>query len=343
MRKNLLSLCLIALLGSPLLTLALQQSPALAQSVGKTYLSQANQMYLAHRYSEAANLFYQAIVKEKAGPSAWLYMAHCQYAMGMTKQSRATYEQIKKEFPRTAEGKTANMYLSRMDWVNPPAQPRSSTIASLSALPAASSNSLLQKITITKAIVGHPDVANGTVEQVKDNIQKIPASLQQTLLGGGIRFCITPTLIDRNPELAYQQGRGYEGSTWKRCPGMFSAPNVIICERTVNEVTNDVDEPETSAQINQTFFHEIGHALDHCLGGYSHSEEYRHAYYLDLARVPPDAAARLAYYMQKSSAGQEECCAELTCVALNGGSFHADELRSYFPLTLAVIKKKLGL
>ncbi|MBU6451801.1 MAG: hypothetical protein KGS72_08495 [Cyanobacteria bacterium REEB67] len=319
-----------------------------------TYLSQANQMYLAHRYYEACNLFYQAIVKEKAGPSAWLYMAHCQYSLGRTRDAMASYRRIKETFPKLAEGKTAAMYLAREENIHPSAVPirvhesgtnpgSVTTLASASMLAATDQNPLTGRITVVKPIVGHPEVATDTAETIKDYIRDLSPNIQAILLQGNIKFCITPTLIDRNPEMGYREGRGYEGMTYKQCPGMFDGQNVILCERTVNEVSNDVEAPLSAAYVNQTFFHEVGHALDGCLGNYSLSPEYQHAYYLDIARIPADAAQRLAYYMQKSHAGQEESCAEITCVCLGGASRHTDEIKTYFPLTMALVQKKIGL
>jgi tetratricopeptide (TPR) repeat protein len=325
-----------------------------ANSSRTNYLAQANQMYLAHRYYEACNLFYQAIVKEKAGPSAWLYMAHCQYSLGRTKDAMASYKRIKETFPTLAEGKTAAMYLAREENIHPAAAPirvhesgtsatSVTTLASASMLSGLNQNPLIGRITMIKPVVGHPEVAAGTADTIKDYIRDLPANIQAILLQGNVKFCITPTLIDRNPERGYREGRGYDGMTYKQCPGMFDGQTIILCERTVNEVSNDVEAPLPPGDVNQTFYHEVGHALDGCLGSYSHSPEYRHAYYLDIARVPPDAAQRLAYYMQKSSAGQEESCAEITCVCLGGASRHADEIKTYFPLTMAVVQKKIGI
>jgi hypothetical protein len=82
--------------------------------------------------------------------------------------------------------------------------------------------------------------------------------------------------------------------------------------------------------------------VDACLDSYSSKEEYRHAYYLDIARIPADAASRLAYYMQKSVAGQQESCAEIMAVCLGGGESTAQDVKTYFPLTLSQVMKKLN-
>jgi hypothetical protein len=47
--------------------------------------------------------------------------------------------------------------------------------------------------------------------------------------------------------------------------------------------------------------------------------------------------------MQKSVAGQSESCAEITAVILGGADRYAADIRTYFPLTMAYLKKKLNM
>jgi hypothetical protein len=123
---------------------------------------------------------------------------------------------------------------------------------------------------------------------------------------------------------------------------MFSGQTVYICERTVDEANDEVKARIPARELTETFYHEVGHALDACLSEYSMKDDYRHAYYLDIAHIPAEAAGRLAYYMQKSDAGQQESCGEITAVCLGSGDERtAEYIKSYFPMTMAFIKQKL--
>ena len=328
------------------------------KAAAKSLLEQANQKYAGKQYLEAYTLYNQAISKEKAGPVAWLYMGHCALALGHTQEAAKIYQTVVNNFPMATEAQTAATYYGKCVAAAPAATVATATPAgragadgdtpapgALSAGPTNAANvaTLLGRIQLVKPVFGHPNLDKLTINTVHEDIENLPQSVVKLLVKGKIKFCVTPSLIDRNPELGYQEGRGYDGATYKKCPGMFDGQTVVLCEHTVDEATNDFEPQIMPSELNQTFYHEIGHALDACLGEYSHSPEYRHNYYLDIARIPQDAASRLAYYMQKSDAGQEESCGEISAVALGGATRNAEDVKAYFPLTLAFVKQKLGL
>jgi hypothetical protein len=273
-------------------------------------------------------------------------MAHCQYALGHVQQAVPYYRFVRDTYKDSPECKVALQYLARLDPSTSAKSAGAGTPAPASAsgasTPALSGN-LLDRIEIVRPIIGHPELAKLTITTIKEDLQKLPKPVQKILIDGGIKFCLTTTLIDKFPALGYQEGRGYDGHTYKTCPGMFWNDTVYICERTVNENNDEVTAQILPGQMTQTFYHEIGHALDFCLGDYCMKDDYRHVYYLDIAHIPPDAAARLAYFMQKSDAGQQESCGEITSVCLGSGERNAEDIRTYFPLTMDFIKKKLNI
>jgi hypothetical protein len=337
--------------------------------VATTALAQGYQMYQARRYAEASSLFWQAIQQEGAGANGYLYMAHCQYALGHVKQAIPYYRYVRDTYKDSPECPIAVQYLAKLDPAGTAkgtgagasaaastststsvttsasagtSASRSNPFASGDSKPSASGN-LLDRIELVRPIIGHPELSKLTINTIKDDLQKLPKPVQKILIEHGIKFCITTTLVDKYPAMAYKEGRGYDGQTLKRCPGMFKGDTVVICERVINEASNEVEGQIMPGKITQTFYHEIGHAIDCCLGWYSMKDDYRHAYYLDIARIPAETAGRLAYYMQKSDAGQVESCGEITSVCLGSGDRDAEDIKASFPLTMAFIKKKLNI
>lgn len=336
---------------------------ALVGSEKKTPLTaslynQGVQAYQQGRYKEAVRFMYDAIVKEKAGANAWLYMANAQYASGNKQQALDTYQRIKSGFAGTAQAQTAAQYLQRFssatketegsnksdsnnDSNNDSTASNANTEAPLP--PAKVLKELRARITITRPAIGHDPVSARTIAAVNRCFDKIPAKVQAILLKNNIKFVITPTMIDKYPEGAYQSVPGYEGGTSKSCPGLFDGDTIVLAQSTVNEDTNNVDRAASEDDLEGTFLHETGHALDACLNNYSCTKEYRHNYYLDIAHVPDSVAPKISYYLQKSDTGQVESCAELTSILLGNERGHAAELTTYFPNTLKYIKQKLGL
>lgn len=321
--------------------------------------NQGVQAYQQGRYKEAVRFMYDAIVKEKAGVNAWLYMANAQYASGNKQQALDTYQRIKSGFAGTAQAQAAAQYLQRFssatketEGSNKPDSNKSDSNNDSTASntnteaplpPAKVLKELRARITITRPVIGHDPVSARTIAAVNRCFDKIPAKVQAILLKNNIKFVITPTMIDKYPEGAYQTVRGYEGGTSKSCPGLFDGDTIVLAQSTVNEDTNNVNQAINADDLEGTFLHETGHALDACLNNYSCTKEYRHNYYLDIAHVPDSVAPKISYYLQKSDTGQVESCAELTSILLGNERGHAAELTTYFPNTLKYIKQKLGL
>lgn len=308
--------------------------------------------YNNHRYNEAASLMYESIHSEEAGANAWLYMANSYYALGQKSKALETYQGITTRFPNTPQSTMAAQSVQRIAGVAAVGGRSGMSVSTavdnkvkevIESVVAGGAKPLRQRITVVKPVIGHEPVSRSTIRTVEACFDLIPPKVQTILAKNNINFVITPTMIDKYPEGAYQEVRGYEGGTSKSCPGLFDGNTVVIAQATVDEGSNEVKRPITPDRIQGTFLHEVGHALDSCLDWYSTSNDFRHNYYLDIAHVPDNVAPKLSYYLQKSHAGQIESCAELTSLLLGNERDHAAELRQYFPLTLAFIKKKLGL
>ena len=329
---------------------AAAKKPAAASAqVPTTIYAQGVQAYQAGRYNEAAAFMYESITKEKAGANAWLYMAHSYYALGQRKRAEETYQKLHDNFAGTPQAALAEQFVLRL---NPNAKKVLAPAASPSvtaALPPDIASSkegmklLRKRVSITRPVYGHDPVTQRTIRAVDACFDKIPPIVQEILYKGDIDFVITPTMIDKYPEGAYQEVAGYEGGTDKSCPGLFTGKTVVLSQATINEATDAVGKPRDADDLQGTFLHETGHAVDACLNWYSCTKEFRHNYYLDIARVPDDVAPKIKYYLQKSDRGQQETCAELTSILLGNQRGSYQEMTTYFPNTMKYIKGRLGL
>lgn len=293
------------------------------------------QCYRLKRYNEAAGYFSEAIKLGQYGASLLLYQGHSLFACGRTSDAVESYKRIIEAFPTSPEAAVARQSLNK---ISPQALTSKSSAPTIAA-----TKPLLERIEIVRPVISHPELQQSTIRTVKDTVSALPQKIKDILDKGGIKFCLTTTLIDKLPGLGYEEARGYDGGTYKSCRGMFWNDTIYICERTVNEVNDAVEAPRSAEDIRGTILHETGHALDACLDDFSESEEYRHAYYLDIAQVSDSMAPRIKYYLQKSVAGQQESCGELTSILLGNTRDNDADLQACFPNTMKVIKKKLGL
>jgi hypothetical protein len=207
---------------------------------------------------------------------------------------------------------------------------------------AAFSSQMDRMIEIVRPLAGRPQVSSSMIGTVRSALTHVPKSALAAVAEYGIKIVITPTLIDHNPELKNREGRGYDGHTLRLCPGMFDGRHLIVCENTMSEEDESVIDPIDKSDVFETTLHEFGHAFDYCKGQFSESEDFKHAYLLDYARVPAEDRQALAYFMQKSAAGQHEACAELISVVLGGRPRHASLLSKDFPLTISYLQRQLG-
>ncbi|HNG19750.1 MAG TPA: hypothetical protein PLI59_11280, partial [Candidatus Obscuribacter sp.] len=146
---------------------------------------------------------------------------------------------------------------------------------------------------------------------------------------------IAPSVVEHDLRIQNTAPRGWgSDSSWKESPAVCSGTKVIIAQYKLNSSTGEYVTTETEIGVVR---HETGHAIDHCLNGFSTRESFRHAYYLDEARVPDELRGRLAYFLQKSTSGPSEVFAELICSRLGGETDNyrkesGDLVYKHFPL-----------
>lgn len=309
------------------------------------------QLYNARRYEEASRYFTEVVKKEPYNSEAFYYLGTCQHLIGDSTACIRLYEYIVKHFPESQAAVSAKQYLEKNSSIASAAasgnqqQMKDAVGALQSAIKKASTApaSMQSLVQIVRARADRPNVSESAVLAIKQAVDRLPPSVKNVLWTSGVRIFVTPTVEDYEPGCKYQEARGYEGGTYKSCPAFYQNRKIVIAEHTMDEGDESIKDAFPPNQMVNSLYHETGHALDFCLDGISHSEEFKHAYLLDSAHVEPSAAHTLRYYLQKSEDGQEECCAELIGTLLGQTERHTAEMRATFPLTLKVLKTKLGL
>jgi hypothetical protein len=91
---------------------------------------------------------------------------------------------------------------------------------------------------------------------------------------------------------------------------------VILPERVV-----DLDGERPALIPDGVLRHQLGHALDHCLGNMSQTRRMRGAYQRGAEFAADlDASGELGFYLQNGVEGRREAFAEAVAVALGGGA-----------------------
>jgi hypothetical protein len=310
--------------------------------------------YQEKRYNEAISYFREAISKENGGANGWLYLAHSYFAMGLRFQATQSYQTITEQFKGSAQAAQAAQCLQRLA-ASAPSSTSSSSSAAASSSSSSSSGAgssptggaagadnnkekdspvaavpLEQRVSTVRPRINHPEVSVALVRAVKKWIVALPPGIKTLLEKSDMKIVITPTMIDSFPEGEYQEVRGYEGGTSKSCPGLYNG-SIYLAEHTVDEGSNQVKPAIDISDIEDTFKHETGHAIDHCLGDITTTEEYKHGYRLDTAHVPDNTAARIRYYLQMNETGWAESFAQLVATKLGSHRDINDELTANLP------------
>lgn len=308
-------------------------------------------LFNAKRFDEASQYFTNVVKQEPTNSEAYYYLATCQAMVGDEPAAKRLYEYVVKYFPDTPAGTSSKKYLdahastaaANAETLQKQAKQLASAIDGLRKSVSAAPASIGSLVEVVRARADRPNVSAEAVAAIKGAVDKLPVSVKNFLWTHGVRIYVTPTVEDYSPGVKYQEARGYEGGTYKSCPAFYYNRRIVIAERTMDEGDESIKDAFTPNSMVNSLYHETGHAMDFCLDGISHSEEFKHAYLLDSAHVDPAAAHSLRYYLQKSEDGQEECCAELIGLLLGQTERHTAEMRAAFPLTLKLLKAKLGL
>lgn len=287
---------------------------------------------------------------------AYCYLANSYFALGQYDQAKKIAEYVIVNFTMTPESASCGELIARIQARTQAAKPTTGTRQSTD------SNQFGQAINSAKQAYGGSagfnidsfvytvrgslaagDVSPDFLKKVKAIVAAMPENVMARLQASGCKVCVTPRMADKLPGYSYAKPRGWdEGMSGKHVDGLFNG-EVIICEHSVSY--SDDAEYIKNQRYAGVLRHEMGHAVDWYFGRLSETEELKHSYLLELARVDVDAKEKdIAYYAQKSDAGRSECFAELFGAMTGGGCSKFDSmLQTSFSNTAKLIKAKVGL
>lgn len=350
-----LSLALYAAHGNLHILPAAEAAPAADSAPAHLDFQAAVQLYNARQYGQALAAFQKISSRDQRNTTAALYLGNCYYALRQTQNAASYYRWIAQNYPLSAEAPTALDMLSRMGMSIPkpgsPTQPAhqsdSSSHDTGESIDEATSNvDVKSMISVVRPQGTHPGCTPAFIEEVTSALDQFPKGLMHYMFVHGCRICITPSLIDRNPELRNTRPRGYDqGDTYKNTPAMFYAPTVVVCQYAQ---MGDSDFTTMDGTVG-VLRHEFGHAIDHFMGNLTRTETFKHIYYLEQAEVDPDYRNELHYYIQAGTegGGASECFAEAACIVLGGNKPDSQRdkqdkhFSQSFPNVIKYVKEKI--
>lgn len=189
---------------------------------------------------------------------------------------------------------------------------------------------------------GNPGASDAFREQIQKQVDQLPAGVRRLLEANGTKIVVGDKVSGVYPELKGVQPRGWPpGSTWDNADGLYSPGDktAVVTERRVDDGKDVKNE-----RAEGVFKHEVGHAVDHAMGNFSQTDEFKEAYDKDVANLSAADKAKLAYLLQPGNAGKSETFAEVFG-AINGSSANpsetADTLRQ-FPNVAKLLQRKVA-
>lgn len=315
----------------------------------------AVQLYNQKQYRPALDLFLRAASTEPKNAGTYFYAANCFYQLGNMTRAIQTYNMVVQYYPNSPQAVMAKDFLDRVASAQAAKEQKQSEKKQVADVSPSAPEKVAKEeskepidcrdlLVIVRPQKDRPPVSDELTAAMKSKLSSMPHDVGKLLHERKIKVHISTSMIDARPDLANEEGRGYEGATYKSCPGMFCGDGIFLAEHAISESDETLRPAIPIVQVINTFDHECGHALDWCLDNVSETGEYQHVYLLDCGNVTrnaPEAANELRYYMQKSEAGQQECCGELIGALLGKSDTQATDLKANFPLTLKFLKDKL--
>jgi hypothetical protein len=319
-------------------------------------------LYNQKNYASALAIFLSISANKPDNPQVLYYAANCQIGLGKTSAALSLYREIVQRFPHSAEANSAQSILRRLgaNTVKTFAGESKKVSDDSSQAPSTSTGQRISKssrrsllsaekkevvidnmVVKVRAQADRPEVSDTAMRSVKLALKYYPTPLLNVLYVRGCKIYVTPTMIDKEPQLTNRQPAGYEdGATFRNCPGMFNG-NVVLCEK---EFVGDGPELKNTPDIVGTLRHELGHAVDWYLGSLTSKDDFKHQYLLDLGGMSDDLKNQLAYFCQKDRRGPAETFAELMCLKYGGrpkGSYRTELVGESFKRSRAYVDKTI--
>lgn len=199
------------------------------------------------------------------------------------------------------------------------------------------------RINIVPPQYDHPPVSESTINTVRGILDNLPPHVYETLDSGGAEVNIAPNITDKWPEMLKSKldDQGLHlAQDAARCYGK----EVYIYERQLIPGTTRVgDIAFDSESVTNVLKHELGHALDDCMGVFTKSDEMLAVYNRDLSAMSDDLKNRLWYYTKPGWVGAREAYAETFAGILGANGKDTDQVRNGFPLLREWVRNKLKL
>ncbi|MBP9093923.1 hypothetical protein KBI23_23075 [bacterium] len=302
--------------------------------------------------------------------SANYYAGYCFYLAGRRSEAVSSFWRLAQVFPTRREGIQALAYLRQIDpdfakhnaskslpggvnqvpgrlsRASAGEQSTQSQSNNEKLVPKLSAKDIVERLVEVKPSAGkNPNVSPSFIRLVKDLVVAMPLPVLRLLLDQGARIVVVSSAVEHDMRIQNTAPRGWDSSfSWKESPALTQGSKVVMSQFRADSRSGEA--VSTTEEIG-VLRHETGHAVDYCLGQFSDSPEFKHAYALEAARVPDEHKQRLDYFLQKSSTGPSETFAELFCYSTGGetdaGRKESGELvHKYFPQCELLMTKRLA-
>jgi hypothetical protein len=309
-------------------------------------------LYTKKDYAAAAAKFWKSITAGNSSAGAYLYMAHAYYGAQNIYEALNTYHSILDLFKGSKEAEVASQCIKRIDPQNlwrrdqplpaalvPKTPPVTATTSSTTTTITPRAASMLDRITVVPPRKGHPAVSGEMIRMVKSAIQAMPPHLNKICLDGNVNINILTNASDKWPESIDQIK--FEDSVYAQEEGHTYGRDIYLYERPVVEKGSfALAAPFKPDVVRWATLFQLFHGVDACLGPYSKDPALDEAYKNDLERVLDDKKGVLAEYINGDH-GPADTFAELGVGLIGGRGPLTAEVDRHFPLTKALVKKKL--
>lgn len=328
-----------------------------AQSPQGTSFNKGVAAYNQHNWGDAIKHFMDSAANENGGANAWLYIAHCYYGSAQRQKACETYKMVQDLYPNSPQAKIASQYAAKLRPVG--TSGLSSVYSSTAGNTSSGNNSnnssnnnsnnnnnataLQDRLEIVPPRAGRPPVSPMTIRTIKATIARLPAVAKNTITNCHIKMLVTPTIIDYAPQGEFREEPGFEGRTLKSCGGYYKNGVIVVAERSINELTNEILPPSNNEELERSLYYPVAAAIDVGLGNLSDTPEVKHAYELDRAKITEPQATTLRYYLLDDPVRRFRTCCELLAIRMGSRYSINEALLSAFPETMKVLRIKTGI
>lgn len=303
--------------------------------------------YQQKRYLEAGKYFEMASMNDPNNEIANYYAGYCFYLAGRPAQAIVSLRRLCRRQSASKESSQARALLRQIDpdfGKEAPAATASVAPPVEKVRPATARELVTAMIKIQPGTGKLPNVTNAFVEKVKEMLVTVPVPVLLFLQKEGAQVVVGPSVVEHDQRIQNTAPRGWSGDyNWKQSPALTHGRKVFMAQYRLDGRTGDY--VDTSPEVG-VVRHELGHALDHCLGDYTETDAFKHAYLLDAAKVPDEYQDKLHYFLQKADSGPSETFAELFCYRVGGETDNRQEkcelVHKYFPNARSEMVKMLS-